>query len=65
MALYLLACQAPSAVATGRVFNIGTGGSRTLNEVYACIAEHSASETFFTAPRSERARAFLSKILTH
>jgi nucleoside-diphosphate-sugar epimerase len=34
----LLACQAPSAVATGRVFNIGTGKSHTLNEVYAAIA---------------------------
>jgi UDP-glucose 4-epimerase len=36
----LLACTAPSAVATGRVFNIGTGKSHTLNEVYAAIAEH-------------------------
>jgi nucleoside-diphosphate-sugar epimerase len=35
----LLACQAPSAVATGRVFNIGTGRSHTLNEVYDAIAE--------------------------
>jgi len=35
----LLACQAPAAVATGRVFNIGTGKSHTLNEVYATIAE--------------------------
>jgi UDP-glucose 4-epimerase len=34
----LLACLAPSAVATGRVFNVGTGKSRTLNEVYAGIA---------------------------
>jgi nucleoside-diphosphate-sugar epimerase len=34
----LLACLAPSAVATGRVFNIGTGKSHTLNEVYAAIA---------------------------
>jgi UDP-glucose 4-epimerase len=34
----LLACHAPSAVATGRVFNIGTGKSQTLNEVYAAIA---------------------------
>jgi UDP-glucose 4-epimerase len=34
----LLACLAPSAVATGRVFNIGTGNSHTLNEVYAAIA---------------------------
>jgi nucleoside-diphosphate-sugar epimerase len=35
----LLACLAPSAVATGRVFNIGTGKSHTLNDVYAAIAE--------------------------
>jgi len=35
----LLACQAPSAVATGRVFNVGTGKSRTLNEVYEGIAK--------------------------
>jgi UDP-glucose 4-epimerase len=34
----LLACLAPSDVATGRVFNIGTGKSHTLNEVYATIA---------------------------
>ena len=34
----LLACKAPSAVATGRVFNVGTGKSRTLNDVYAGIA---------------------------
>jgi len=36
----LLACNAPSAVATGRVFNVGTGRAHTLNEVYATIAEH-------------------------
>jgi nucleoside-diphosphate-sugar epimerase len=36
----LLACVAPSEVATGRVFNIGTGHAHTLNEVYATIAEH-------------------------
>ena len=36
----LLACQAPGEVATGRVFNIGTGHAHTLNEVYATIAEH-------------------------
>ena len=34
----LLACGAPSATATGRVFNIGTGKSHTLNDVYAAIA---------------------------
>ncbi|HEX3570468.1 MAG TPA: SDR family oxidoreductase [Acidobacteriaceae bacterium] len=36
----LLACKAPSSVATGRVFNVGTGRAHTLNEVYAVIAEH-------------------------
>jgi UDP-glucose 4-epimerase len=36
----LLACQAPSSVATGRVFNVGTGNAVTLNEVYATLAEH-------------------------
>jgi UDP-glucose 4-epimerase len=34
----LLACKAPSEVATGRVFNVGTGKSRTLNDVYQGIA---------------------------
>jgi nucleoside-diphosphate-sugar epimerase len=35
----LLACMAPDEVATGRVFNIGTGKSQTLNDVYAGIAK--------------------------
>jgi nucleoside-diphosphate-sugar epimerase len=35
----LLACKAPSALATGRVFNIGTGHSHTLNDLYATLAE--------------------------
>jgi UDP-glucose 4-epimerase len=35
----LLACLAPGSAATGRVFNIGTGKSHTLNEVYVAIAE--------------------------
>jgi len=42
----LLACKAPREVATGRVFNIGTGGSHTLNEVYETIA----SQLGFTKP---------------
>lgn len=42
----LLACKAPSEVATGRVFNVGTGGSHTLNEVYQTIA----SQLGFTEP---------------
>jgi UDP-glucose 4-epimerase len=33
----LLACQAPSQYATGRVYNVGTGKSRTLNDVYQGI----------------------------
>ncbi|MDQ2924550.1 MAG: NAD-dependent epimerase/dehydratase family protein, partial [Acidobacteriota bacterium] len=35
----LLACHAPKEVATGRVFNVGTGHSHTLNELYASLAE--------------------------
>lgn len=35
----LLACLAPKEVATGRVFNVGTGRSETLNEIYAGIAK--------------------------
>jgi len=50
----LLACQAPSAVATGRVFNVGTGKSHTLNEVYATIAEHLGfkGEPIYGPPRA-------------
>jgi nucleoside-diphosphate-sugar epimerase len=35
----LLACIAPKEVATGRVFNVGTGHSHTLNELYATLAD--------------------------
>ena len=35
----LLACYAPNSVATGRVFNVGTGKNCTLNEVYEGIAK--------------------------
>jgi UDP-glucose 4-epimerase len=35
----LLACEASSSVATGRVFNIGTGESHTLNELYSAVAD--------------------------
>lgn len=35
----LLACQASKEVATGRVFNVGTGKSETLNEIYAGISK--------------------------
>ncbi len=34
----LLACTAPKEVATGRVFNVGTGKSHTLNDLYAALA---------------------------
>lgn len=34
----LLACTAPKEVATGRVFNVGTGHSHTLNDLYAELA---------------------------
>lgn len=35
----LLACRAPAEIATGRVFNVGTGHSHTLNELYSSLAE--------------------------
>ncbi len=35
----LLACLAPSKLATGRVFNVGTGETHTLNELYTALAE--------------------------
>ncbi len=34
----LLACAAPKEVATGRVFNVGTGHAHTLNDLYAALA---------------------------
>src|SRR5665213_2725045 len=35
----LLACTAPKEIATGRVFNVGTGHSNTLNQLYAALAD--------------------------
>jgi UDP-glucose 4-epimerase len=35
----LLACAAAKECATGRVFNVGTGRSRTLNDLYAALAQ--------------------------
>lgn len=35
----LLACTAPSRIATGRVFNVGTGQTHTLNDLYTSLAE--------------------------
>ena len=34
----LLACTAPRQVAAGRVFNVGTGDSHTLNDLYSALA---------------------------
>ncbi len=34
----LLACEAPSKFATGRVYNVGTGTSHTLNDLYTALA---------------------------
>ena len=34
----LLACDAPAPFANGRVFNVGTGHSHTLNDLYAALA---------------------------
>ena len=35
----LLACAAPDAVATGRVFNVGTGETHTLNDLFVQAAD--------------------------
>ena len=35
----LLACVAPDHVATGRVFNVGTGHAHTLNDLYGALAK--------------------------
>ncbi|WP_419805747.1 SDR family oxidoreductase [Terriglobus sp.] len=35
----LLAATAPDSVATGRVFNVGTGHSHTLNDLYHALAD--------------------------
>ena len=35
----LLACLAPSEFANGRVFNVGTGKTHTLNELYSALAQ--------------------------
>jgi UDP-glucose 4-epimerase len=60
----LLACQAPSSVATGRVFNIGTAESHTINEVYAIIAEllHFHGKPVYGFPRAGDIRHSLADI---
>jgi UDP-glucose 4-epimerase len=60
----LLACTGPSSVATGRVFNIGTGKSHTLNEVYAAIAEQLGftSKPIYGPPREGDIRHSLADI---
>ncbi len=35
----LLACTAPKEIANGRVFNVGTGRSQTLNDLYTTLAD--------------------------
>lgn len=35
----LLACLAPEPLATGRVFNVGTGGTHTLNDLFVQVAD--------------------------
>ena len=60
----LLACVAPSAVATGRVFNIGTGKSHTLNEVYEAIAGQLGftGKPIYAAPRAGDIKHSLANI---
>ncbi|CAN5607540.1 SDR family oxidoreductase [soil metagenome] len=60
----LLAAVAPSEVATGQVFNIGTGNSHTLNEVYDTIAEQLGftEKPIYGAPRAGDIQHSLAKI---
>ncbi|HSU19381.1 MAG TPA: NAD-dependent epimerase/dehydratase family protein [Acidobacteriaceae bacterium] len=64
VAANLLACQAPATVATGRVFNVGTGQSRTLNEVYAGIAKSLGftKPPIYAAPRAGDVKHSLASI---
>ena len=60
----LLASTAPSSVATGRVFNIGTGESHTLNQVYAAIAGQLGitAKPIYGSPRAGDIRHSLADI---
>jgi UDP-glucose 4-epimerase len=60
----LLASTAPSSVATGRVFNIGTGESHTLNQVYAAIADQLGftAKPIYGPPRAGDIRHSLADI---
>ncbi|MCU1322149.1 MAG: NAD-dependent epimerase/dehydratase [Acidobacteriaceae bacterium] len=60
----LLAAVAPSEVATGQVFNIGTGNSHTLNEVYDTIAEQLGftEKPIYGAPRAGDIQHSLARI---
>jgi len=49
----LLACVAPGAVVAGETYNVGTGSSHTLSELYATLA---SLLSFCSPPRFERTR---------
>jgi nucleoside-diphosphate-sugar epimerase len=60
----LLAAVAPREVATGQVFNIGTGNSHTLNEVYQTIADQLGftAKPNYGSPRAGDIQHSLAKI---
>ncbi len=60
----LQACVAPSSVANGRVFNVGTGHSHSLIELYATLAEilHSSSKPLFGPARTGDVQHSLASI---
>lgn len=60
----LLGFRAPAAVATGRVFNVGTGHSHTLLDLYAALAEilDFRAQPRFGPPRSGDVQHSLAKI---
>lgn len=60
----LLGFQAPAAVATGRVFNVGTGHSHTLLDLYASLAEilDFREQPKFAPPRAGDVQHSLARI---
>jgi nucleoside-diphosphate-sugar epimerase len=60
----LLACHAPAKYATGRVFNVGTGRSHTLNDLYHTLANilNFTEEPTYASPREGDVQHSLASI---
>ena len=60
----LLACEAPEQVADGRVYNVGTGKSHTIGELYSALADllEFKAPAKFGAPRAGDVQHSLASI---